>query len=72
MRSIGASLFARHAACIAKAGKDKAMSNIPELVLVAREPSERSDCAGDEEKSIGVAWPKHIDMTCQHRRNGDS
>ena len=45
------------------------MDDMPKLVLVAREPGERSDRTGDEEKAIAVAGPKRLDMARQHRRD---
>jgi hypothetical protein len=47
------------------------VDNISKLVLVAREPGERSDRTGDEEKAIAVAGPKRLDMARQHRRDRD-
>src|SRR5262249_49703327 len=64
-------LFVGHAAGIAEAGKDEAVDDMSELVLVARKPSQRSDRAGDEEKAIAVARPKRLDMPRQHRRDRD-
>ena len=47
------------------------MDDMPKLVLVTRQPGERSDRAGDEEKAIAVARPKRLDMARQHRRDRD-
>ena len=69
-RSIAATaLFVGHAAHIAEAGKDEAVGNARDLVLVAREPGERPDRAGDEKKEIAVARPQHLDIARQHRRD---
>jgi hypothetical protein len=65
-------LFVSHATCIAKAGKYETMSDAPDLILVAREPGERPDRAGDEQKAITMARRKHLDVSRQHRRHRDA
>jgi len=48
------------------------MDDMPKLVLVTRQPGERSDRAGDEEEAIALARLKRLDMARQHRRDGDA
>ena len=41
------------------------MDDMPKLVLVTRQPGERSDRAGDEEEAIALARLKRLDMARQ-------
>src|SRR5690349_7212472 len=55
-------LLIGYAAGIAEAREDQAVRNMPDFILVAREPSERSDRARDEEEAIVVPRPQRLDM----------
>src|SRR6516162_1035969 len=65
-------LFISYATWIAKAGKHETMSDAPDLILVAGEPGERPDRAGDEQKAITMARRKRLDVSRKHRRHRDA
>ena len=48
------------------------MDDLPKLILVTRQPGDRSDRAGDEKKAIAVARLKRLNLARQHRRDCDS
>jgi hypothetical protein len=70
-RVAAAALFIGHATCIAQAGKHQTVGDTSDLVLVAGDPSEGADRAKYEQEAMAVARTKHLDMACQHRRDGD-
>ena len=70
-RVAAAALFIGHAACIAQAGKHQTAGDTSDLVLVAAQPGEGADRASYEQEAIAVARTKHLDIVCQHRRDGD-
>src|SRR6266851_2378699 len=56
-------LLIGHATGITEAGKDEAVDDASDFVLVAGEPSDRADRGWNEQKAIAVTRPKRLDVT---------